>query len=206
MLSPIFCSRWNGDHVWLQWTPVAASCAVEMGYAIEMRFRSGIEWEPWLPISNPRGPKADWAVIPTLREGQLVQCRVRSDDSEWEMARAVDFKDSKALFEISNISESEAMVLADTIFHGLVDDAACAYVLVNDLRIPAGQNVRVHLHAVEQSGYAQLDHPGHFKLPGQRLVVQNVEPSEDQFDELGRDWDHIVPREQQIATITFHQK
>ncbi len=201
MLSPVFCSRWDANHLWLQW--VADSGPVE----IAARYRTDAEWEDWQEIKARRADGASWLVHQTLREDSMVQVRARSlgdQIGEWELATAAEFIHARALFEIQNTAAAGRFFSAGTVFHALVDQAALAYRLDHDLSLPPEDSRRIHLKAVHASGYSQLDRENHFdRQMDPFLRVRNVAPTENDLMPLGRDWDHIHRIPMDVGTICF---
>lgn len=194
-LNPKTCGKWDGCGLWVEWDPVDRDRIAK--YDLEIRYRlSGKEWpEEWMRVIPRQGRASHWAVIPTWKESYECQARVRTEGGEWEIAQEVTFARCTALFEFST-TKYEQHYQPGTKFHSQVDAAACTYLLLEEIEVKPGAPVRVRLEADGESGYFQLDYPGHFDLkPSFGVRIQNVEPSQEDVTATGRDYTKIEAKE-----------
>ncbi len=193
MQRAFLCANWDGGHIWIQWPN-----GVE---ALRWRTRKPGEdqWGEWNSLFVQSGENL-WRVIPTWREGHEVQAETCSN-GEWTPAIPADFMKSTALFILHNKRTSDVTIPSGSIFHGVVDSAACAYELLQDIVIPPGKSVRVHMTALHASGYSQLDFAGHFHCETESLIVENAEVSIDDLKILPGDSTMI--RSSPMAPVTL---
>lgn len=182
VLEPLIVGKWDGVHVWLQWSHVAP----DAGYELEVAYLPpAAEWLPWIRVAGPDPFLECWLKIPTHKQGWRARARVRSAGSEdWEPARSAEFTRSVCRFEFE--SDRKVTFQAGDLFHFQVDGESCAYRLVTDLAIEAGEQKIEAMEAVQSSGFNQLDYPGHFSvMPEPGLKVSNVEASHGDLSWIG---------------------
>lgn len=192
MLTPLLCGRFDGTHLWVQWSPVPMAS----GYMLEVRWRRpGAEWGPWRRTGGNKMART-WLVVPMWKLGAEVQARVSlADAEEWELAREVDFRKARARFEISS-ERRVMMIAAGTTLAAQVDGHACGYVVPRDVEAGPGAPVEVECEASMSTGFCQLDRPEHFDIrPMLGVRIRNLEPSRNDVAETGRDFTELLPRE-----------
>lgn len=188
MLTPFIVGKWDGNHIWLQWTPTQAR-----SYALRLRYlKPGRpDWTGWIETHTP-WPLADYFLkIATHAQGTRVQAQVapwpegklwKPDDPEneglqWETALARSFGYCTADFEFT--AARQVTFSKDDVFAVTVDRDVAAYHLLEDLTVPADTAVPARMRAIQMSGCNQLDHPDHFVLlarPG--VQVRNISASD----------------------------
>lgn len=193
MDNAFLCAHWDGNHIWVQWSAEAASLRWRV------RKPGNVEWETWHSLGSPL-PEPSWRVIPTWMEDYEAQAEVKVG-GEWIRALPVEFLQSTALFSIQNKSTSEAAIGRGSLFHAVVDGAACCYELERDIVVPPEKSLRVNMTTLHASGYSQLDHAGHFHCETPVLTVQNTAESRNDFRILPGDSAIIQFRPQAPATL-----
>ena len=171
-MHPAFlCAHWDGNHIWIQWPSGVES--------VQWRVRKNgsSDWEEWKTIDKSDLERF-WRVIPTWKEGYEVQAATLTG-STWTLAEPCRFNLSSAMFSLKNKTTSPFVVPSGSLFHSVVDGAACTYTNSREITIPAGEVVHARLTTLHASGYSQLDHPGHFQCESEEVLVRNIEPSDD---------------------------
>ncbi len=196
VLAPLLCGRWDGCHLWLQWSGDAAAERYEV--QVSYRRREVEAWGEWDTVVPPQGPHRDWGVIPTWKENWQVRARVRSvyagnSPGEWETAREVCFVQGACEFEISTLRQ-DVRFPQGTTFHAIVDGGSACYALEEEVALEAGGVWSGVLRSYGASGWHQLDRIGHFTLsPAFGVTVRNVAPSRDEVEETGEYFTTILP-------------
>lgn len=202
-LEPLIVGRWNGHSLWLQWAPADEA---PDGYRVEIAMLEPVVREQKWKLIDKGCTKRAWMVLPIWRHGAFVQARVRVNgvDGDPEMAREAVFKRSTCVFAFQAGANKALVVEAGGMIHCAVDGAACSY--KTDEWIEAAPNETVHatLSALVTSGWAQLDHEGHFDLrPGGGARIWNLEPSRNDVETTGRDYTslEVLPRDGPFTVV-----
>lgn len=188
------CGLWDGANLWLQWDDVWP----DAGYLIRLRLRTaGQAWGDWMAIEHHRPYPRNWIVIPCgNKQGWEAQAAVSVAlaGEEWVPCQEVTFLQSRCLFAFLS-TRRPILYARGSVFHAVVDSAACHYALLEDLQLETGVPVQATMVSASTSGYAQLDYPGHFNLSGATLglTIQNVEPSVEDVQPTGRDFTALAP-------------
>lgn len=205
-LDPLIVGKWNGHSLWMQWTPAEAP----EGYCVEiMRPSPKVGADRWVELDAGR-TKRSWLVVPMWCEGQAVHARVKANgvDGDPETAMEAEFRKCVCIFGIQ--AGSQPMVMdRGTMFHAQVDAAACGYALVDPVEIEPGGFARVSVVSLISSGFAQLDHEGHFDLrPGNEVRIWNLEPSTNDLALTGRDYTVLnrLPMDGPISLVRKQQR
>lgn len=187
-LKPMLCGCWDGVSVWLQWENAGTE------YCVQVRYQNprDKQWTEWRDIVLPQGKKSYWGVLPTWKQGWLIQARVGVDGESWELAREVTFNKSRCLFEVRSEKRVLRISEGDQI-HAIVDRAACSYAAEQLIEIEAGESAQGWFTALTASGYCQLDRPGDFEIhPAPGVTIQNMLASVQDVTETGRDYSQIT--------------
>ena len=215
-MNPLMCGNWDGVNLWLQWDDVDPA----KGYDIQLRYAKPIQpvWgNKWISIPSKKRP---WAIVPTWKEGSLVQARVRvsgGNDADWVSAMEIAFLRSTCDFEISSETKdlyfapplkrkpvADAPVPFSAMFTRQVDGGACAYLLTEELSVAAGTQSKVTLQAAISSGWSQLDFENHFDhRPSLGVRIRNLGPSVGDVVPTGRAFTQMVAAKGQQILVAF---
>lgn len=133
----------------------------------------------------PATPRC-FCVIPVWREGFEAMAEVSVAGGQWERAAGATFARSRAEFLF--IPEKSFSFAKGHKFGAVVDNAACVWQATEGIHLLAGIERRAELECAQPTGWAQLDHAGHFTLRAEALTVTNAGPSENDTLDTGRDY------------------
>lgn len=196
-LSPQICALWDGHNIWLQWTPADAwlpeAPVDDPAYAVRIALRRNESdvWEDWTNISAPSPITKCFRVIPVWREGWQVKAQVAliaPGELQWEQAQEVTFSRCTARFRFTS---ENSIFRADKgkKIGGSLDGAACVYQTTEFVEASPGHPFETTLEAVQLTGWAQLDHPGHLLVrPRVGVEITNIAPSENDTTPTGRNF------------------
>ncbi len=172
MLNPVLVGQWDANHLWLQWDDIAP----DQGYAIEVQYKPLFsEWGDWMRMEWQAPYRRCWLKWPTHKAGLLARARVGIVGGAMEPAVAGRFTRSRCLFEFSG--DRKVTFRAGDTFHLQVDGEYCEYRLAKDVSVDGGPVLEA-MESTQSSGFAQLDHAGHFSIePMNGVRVRNTGPS-----------------------------
>lgn len=178
MLHPLLVTRWDGAHVWLQWTPPPSGKT-----ALRLRYRrpGAPDWTPWIDTNIPWPITATYLRLPIHKQNWAVEAEMAEWHADgamtWEPAAPAKFLHCMAPFEFR--SEKRWSFPAESIFLGVVDGDGTGWKLLAPVEIIPGQPWPVaDMEAVQATGIHQLDWPGHLTAqPELGLFIRNTEPS-----------------------------
>lgn len=200
-LEPLIAGRWTGHTLWLQFTGGEAPD----GWCVEINVRRNAEApDRWVKLDAGRSRKS-WLVVPIWREGHLVQARVQVNGAEGEpeMAEECEFLKCRCVLAIQ-AGVKPLRYPEGTMLHAPVDGAACGYQTRQEVDLAPGERAEVEAESLISSGFAQLDHEGHFDLrPGNGVRIWNTAPSENDVRRTGRDFTVLarLPMDGPVALV-----
>lgn len=183
-LNPLIVGRWDGNHVWIQWTPTP-----EKSYALRMRYKrpGNPEWTHWIETMGPFPITEYYVRVPTHAAGTWAQAEVgvfkaAGEEIAWERAQARYFGFSEAEFEFT--SAKKVTFQERDFFCCMVDSDVAAYHLLAPLDVPGGDvPVIARMRSLQKTGNNQLDYADHFSFsPRPGVQVRNISPSDSDLE------------------------